>query len=174
MSYTTALIEDALASFAAEAAPIRWIVGNEAGDRPARPYGWFIVSGAEAIGTAEMEATALGEQIDERIRQTFEIAVSFQALGEAGYDAQAAIASLKAYAESPSVQIGSAGTLWLGFLRASEIRNLSEVFSGSWEHRAQADFYFSARFDWHRVVDTIAKVDISGAGTTQSLEVPPL
>jgi len=173
MSFALDAIEDALDAWLKVAVPVKWILAEQDGDRPARPYGTFRISSADPIGTGDIVTTPAGIQISERVRQSYAIQVSlntFSPRSNPGF-AFDAMASIKALAESPSVPVGTPVTVLLGFLRASETRNLSTEVNAKWEKRAQSDLVFSARFDWDRIIDAIARVDITDAESTNSITV---
>lgn len=169
MSFARRLIEDAVRDFAIQARDIEWIFANEEGDRPAQPFGTILVSSSVPLGTADVKLEDSGDQIIERLREIFEISVSIQAIGR---DAMDAIEALKTHARRPSTIIGSTGGVLLGFMSASESRDLAAVVQAGWEGRAQADFRFSARFDCELTIDAVGSVVIQGAGSTHTFEVP--
>lgn len=169
MSFDRSLVEDALLAFANEAHPGVWIIANEPGDRPPRPYGTIYVRSANAIGAGDVKTLEAGILNTERMREVFEIEVSIQTYGRSAMDT---MSDLKTWARRPSVVIGTLPTVFLGFLSASETRDLSQVISQDWEGRAQCDFRFTARFNADRSIDTIGTVEISGAGSTQTIEEP--
>ena len=171
MSFARSLIEDAVRSMAMAGAPsASWIFANQGADSPARPYGTILVSSSTPLGTADVETESVSpEQIIERLREVFEISVSIQAFGR---DAMDIVEAVKCHARRPSTIIGEGGGVLLGFLSASETTDLAAVVSAAWEGRAQAQFRFSARFDCELTIDTVASVEIHGAGSTQTVEAP--
>jgi hypothetical protein len=169
VSLDRAAVEIALRDFAIAAHPGVWVFANEPGDRPPRPYGTIFVRSANAIGAGDSKSIANGIQITEQMREVFELEVSIQAYGR---DALEVISDLKTWARRPSVVIGTLQTVLLGFLSAGPTQDLSQVISQDWEGRAQCDFRFTARFNADLTINTIGTVEISGAGTTQTIEEP--
>lgn len=166
MSFDRELVDAALFAFARAAHTGTWVFANQPGDRPPRPYGTIHVRSATAIGAGDVSSSSAGVFNLERMREVFEIEVSFNAFGEGAIDA---ISDLKTWARRPSVVIGTPQTVFLGLLFAGETRGLSEVISQDWEGRAQCDFRFTARFNADREIDTIGTVEISGANSTQTI-----
>lgn len=160
VSLDRVLVENALRDFAIDAHPGVWVFANQPGDRPPRPYGTIYLRSANAIGAGDAESIADGILITERLREVFEIEVSFQAYGR---NSIGMIGDLKTWARRPSVVIGTLETVLLGFLSAGETRDLSQVISQDWEGRAQCDFRFTARINADRSIATIATVEISSA-----------
>ena len=165
------LIETAIIEAAREASPMMWILANQVGDRPVRPFGTILVSDALAIGLGEFESIqgANDAEIIERMRAVFEVNVSAQVFGE---DAMDRLALFKTHLLRPSTFVGTWGVIGLGFMSGGTIRDLSEVVSADRQGRVQMDLVFSARFTLDFVLDTIASVTITGAGGTQTVEVP--
>lgn len=169
MSFDRTMVQAALRDFAIAAHPGTWIIANQAGDRPPRPYGTLYLRSASAIGAGDVKSTTSGILNTERMREVFELEVSFQTFGPG---ALSAIGDLQTWARRPSVVIGTLETVLLGFLSAGETRDLTLVISQDWEERAQCDFRFTARFNFDRSIDTIGSVEISGANSTQTIEEP--
>ena len=169
MSFDRAAVENAIRTFANAAVAIPWIFANQEGDRPPRPYGTIYVQGADPIGMGDIQSVGTGVTITERVREYVELEVSFQTYGDGALDRMARIV---AWAKRPSVTIGALDTVLLGFLSAGPIRDLSQVFAQSWEARAQCDLRFSLRANDDRSISTIGRVDISGAGVTQTVQEP--
>lgn len=148
-----------------------WHFANQAGDIPASEFGTILIGDHEALGLPETKTFDNGAQIIERLTETIEIAVSMNAYGKSATDVLAAV---RAHARRPSVEIGSASTVCLGFMSMGQIRDVSALSGGVHEHRAQADLRFSARFASEFVIDSIASVEIRGAESKQvvNLEAP--
>jgi hypothetical protein len=166
-------VEDTLHAFARAGVDIPWIFANQEGDRPPRPYGTLHMLSVIPIGMGDVKIEDLlgdpDHQLVETMRDTFDLDVSIQIMGNG---ARVMLAALHTYARRPSTTIGSKEGLVIGFMRASLIRDLPAVAGPGWEPRAQCDFRFSARFDCELLIDSVAGVDIHGAGSTQRLEVP--
>ena len=171
MSFERGTIEDAVYAVASAATGVPWIVANQDGDRPARPYGTLFVASAEPLSLGDTRSTfdAGTDAFDETLVEVYEVAVSLNAFGREAADVLAAVRDAMV---RPSSFVGVVGAVRLGVLRFGSIRDLSEVVSAAWEHRAQVDVLLSARFDSTISVDRVDSVDISGAGGTQTVEVP--
>ncbi len=170
MSFARRMIQDSLHDFAKSARPgMTWMNANEEVDTPARPFGTILVSSSAVLGTADVEIEMSGAQIIERLREVFELTVSIQTFGR---DAMDDLEAVKTHARRPSTVIGEAGGVLLGFLSAGESLDLASVVSAGQEGRAQAEFRFSARFDCELTIETVASVEIHGAGSTQTVEAP--
>ena len=169
MSFNVALVRDALRDFATAAVPIPWTFSNQDGDRPPRPYGTILVRTSEPIGQGDILTIGTGLTITERVRELVLLDVSFQTFGSSAIDH---LMHLRAAAKRPSTVIGDRNTVLVGFLGAGDVRDLSTPISGSWEFRAQCDFRFTLRANDDATISTIGSVEISGAGTTQTIEEP--
>lgn len=169
MSFDRRAVETVLRRFALEAADVQWNFADQAGDVPQRPYGTIKVVAHEALGSGDAEMIQNGDQITERMREEFRIDVSFQAFGSSAMDI---LSQVKTYARRPSTIFGMKNELRLGLLSLGEVRDLAAVVSSEWEGRAQLDAVFTAAFLSDLDIDTVARVAISGAGSTQTVEVP--
>lgn len=154
-----------------------WHAGNQGIEPPPAPGGFVTLVMLRPLGTGERRHTTNASDpldIDVTLHEVYSASLQVEARGEGCFDAVArVIAEAKMAATLTTEKEGGA---CLGFQRASEIRNLSQVISDRWEYRAAADLSFIVFGEFTETIPTIQSIevdgDVEGIATTNFVEVP--
>lgn len=168
MSFDRVAVETQLIRVLDRAVSMTWALADQAFEA-AQPYGTVKVIAHEAIGSGEPDELPADGDITERMREHFVVRVSINAIGR---DAMDTLSTVKTYLRRPSVTVGAKNELELAVQRIGEVRDLAQVMDGDWEGRAQMDAVFGVAFESDLTVATVGSVEIRGAGSTQTVEVP--
>ena len=142
MSYARSLVEDAVRAATVEAVPaVTWIMANQGGDSPARPYGTLYVTSSTPLGMGEAVTSADSDPnaptLVETMREVFDVSVSINSYtGQtkndgAHVEAVDVLASVVTHLRRPSTAVRVEGAVCLGFLGVSLIRDLSALPIGA-------------------------------------------
>lgn len=139
---------------------IQWIFVKQNAPVPQNPFGTIYVTGINTLGqdVVRYEYDSGTDNLNEFVEGPRLIRADFNIFGNGAFDLMSQLRASVAQTEF-NIQLMNFG---LAFIESSEINDLTEIISSTWNERAQIELRFYVTSQYSAPIVRIAEVNIAG------------